>query len=97
MPQFWIGSTDVNGMLTEIGGWAVGCYNDQYARAAVDYAIERGWVGERTHYTPNGETWPAYELTDAGLDEVGKRSGDASRQEQIKKRQWYRDRVPVVS
>lgn len=97
MQQHWVGSTDTNFMLTQIGGWAVGCYNDREARAAVVYAIERGWVGERVHYTPSGETWHAYELTDAGIAEVGRLYGDATREDQIKRRQWYRDRVPITA
>lgn len=94
MAQHWIGSTDLNFMLTEIGGWAVDCYNDREARQAVEYAIDQKWVGRRTHYTPGGETWPAYELTDSGLERVKQLFGDKHYEEQLKKRQWYRDRVP---
>lgn len=94
MAQHWVGSTDINFMLTEIGGWAVGCYNDRYARQAVQYALDQKWVGYRTHYTPDGDTWPAYELTDEGLDRVRAIFGQAPYNEQVRKRQWYRDRVP---
>ena len=40
--QLWVGSTDVNGMLTEIGGWHVGSYAALGAAAAVSYALDRG-------------------------------------------------------
>jgi hypothetical protein len=68
MAQFWVGATDVNFMLLNIGGWHVGSYAAREAAIAVSYAIERGWVQERTHYFPyDGSTGQAYELTDAGL------------------------------
>lgn len=94
MAQFWIGATDVNFMLTEIGGWHVDCYNDREARKAVEYAKEQGWVGRRTHYAeafPEGS--PAYELTDAGLDRVRKVYGETGYAAAHKQRQWYRDRA----
>jgi hypothetical protein len=96
-PQYWVGSTDVNFMLTQIGGWAVGCYNDQEAHQAVACAIDRGWVGNRTHYCPDGVVWPAYELTDAGLEKVKALYGQSAYDAQCKKRQWYRYRVPKVA
>jgi hypothetical protein len=95
MAQFWIGSTDVNFMLTQIGGWAVGCYNDREARQAVQYAIEHGWVGKRTHYCPDGDTWPAYELTESGLTRVREVYGEKGFEAANRMRQWYRDRVPA--
>jgi hypothetical protein len=93
MAQFWIGSTDVNFMLTQIGGWHIGCYNDQEARQAVEYAKERRWIGERIHYAdafPEGSL--AYELTDAGLERVRAVYGDKGHAAAQKQRQWYRNR-----
>lgn len=93
MPQFWIGSTDVNYLLTEIGGWHVGCHNDCAARKAVEYAIGQGWVGTRIHFAPAiPEGALAYELTDEGLAYIRRTLGEKSFQAAGKARKWYRDR-----
>jgi hypothetical protein len=95
VPQFWIGSTDVNFMLLSVGGWHVGSYVTREAALAIEYAIERGWVQERTHYFPGGDTSRAYELTDAGLAYVERTWGPTQAVRTERARQWYRDRVPV--
>jgi hypothetical protein len=94
--QCWIGSTDVNGMLTEIGGWHIGCYNERRSGAAVAYAIDREWVGKRTHYFPDGKTSPAYELTDAGLQRIEDSYGPKAREKADERRQWYRNRAATA-
>lgn len=79
-------------MLTEIGGWHVGCYNDQGARAAVEYAIAQGWVGMRMHFAPAiPEGVQAYELTDEGLAHVRRTLGEKAFQRAGSMRKWYRD------
>lgn len=94
MAQFWIGSTDVNYMLTEIGGWHVGCYNDVEAREAVEYAKDQGWVGTRMHYAPAiPEGALAYELTDEGLAYIRRVCGEKSFRAAGNARKWYRDRL----
>jgi hypothetical protein len=96
MAQFWVGATDVNFMLLNIGGWHVGSYAAREAAIAVSYAIERGWVQERTHYFPyDGSTGQAYELTDAGLAYVEWAWGLATAARTKRARQWYRDRAPA--
>lgn len=91
--QHWVGSTDVNGMLIEVGGWHVGSIIALENAAAIRYAIGRGWVQERKHYFPDGTTTPAYELTDAGLERLGKSYGPKARANAERGRQWYRDRA----
>ena len=94
--QHWIGSTDVNGMLIDIGGWHVDCYNDRHARSAVEYAKTQGWVTTRTHYAPAfPEGVPAYELTDAGLERIGATYGGSAMISAGKVRRWYRDQVEL--
>lgn len=92
--QHWIGSTDVNGLLTEVGGWHVGSYAALGAAEAVAYAVDCGWVQKRTHYFPDGTTAPAYELTDDGLERLRKSWGPKTADRAAKTRQWYRDRAP---
>lgn len=91
--QLWVGSTDVNGMLTEIGGWHVGSYAALEAAAAVSYALDRGWVQYRAHLFSDGSTAVAYELTDAGLDQLRRSYGPVAADNAAKVRQWYRDRI----
>jgi hypothetical protein len=93
--QFWIGSTDVNGMLASIGGWHVGSIVALESADAVEYAIRNGWVQTRTHYGPAyPKGVPAYELTDAGIDQIRKSYGPRSAAQAEAVRRWYRDRVP---
>lgn len=91
--QFWIGSTDINAMLMNVGGWHVGSCAAREADEAVQYAIDRKWVQERTHHFPDGDVAQAYELTDAGLDRLEQSCGPTSRDGASKARQWYRDRA----
>lgn len=92
--QLWIGSTDVNGLLTQIGGWHVGCCNDVETRPAVEYAIARGWVSTRTHYAPAfPEGVRAYELTDEGLAYIRRVLGEREFKRAGIARKWYRDRL----
>lgn len=90
--QFWIGSTDLGFMLSQIGGWHVGCYNHREAAAAVDYAIERKLVTTRTHYAPAiPEGSEAFELTEAGVAECRRLWGDRLADQALETRKWYRD------
>jgi hypothetical protein len=93
--QHWVGSTDVNGMLGEIGGWHVGSIIAVEKACAVQYAVDHGWVQQRTHYGPAlpPEGVPAYELTDSGLVRLEKSWGPKVRKRAEESRQWYRDRV----
>lgn len=94
MAQHWVGSTDVNYMLTCIGGWHVGCENDHEARPAVEYAIGQGWVGTRMHYAPAfPEGVLAYELTDEGLDWILRKQGLSAFNDASRMRKWYRDQL----
>lgn len=96
MKQLWIGSTDVYGMLTEVGGWHVGSIIAVSQRGALDYVIGSGWVQERTHYFPPQSEWPpvpAYELTDEGLKVLGSIRGAATAKHAAYVRQLYRDNV----
>ena len=80
------------GMLAEIGGWHIGCENEAENAAAVRMAVERGFVTQRTHYAlafPEGV--PAYELTNAGLEEVRRLCGDETTKNAEKTRAWYRE------
>lgn len=94
MTQFWIGTTDFNYLLTEVGGWHIGCQNDRDARDAVQYGIDCGLIGTRRHYAP---AWPqgvdAYELTDAGLIYVAQKCGLKAYENSNRVREWYRARV----
>lgn len=96
MAQFWIGKTDFNYLLTEVGGWHVGCQNDREDREAVRYGIQHGLIGTRRHYA---EAWPdgvdAYELTDAGLDYVAQRCGLKAFDTAKRVREWYRDQERI--
>jgi hypothetical protein len=91
--QCWVGSTDVNDMLSEIGGWQVGCYNEREARQAVELAKSMGWVQLRTHYGPAypPDGVPAYEVTDAGLQRIEDSWGPEARKSAEEIRQLYRD------
>lgn len=91
--QLWVGSTDVNGMLTEIGGWHVGSYAALEAADAVRYALGRGWVQQRVHCFPDGARGDAYELTDSGLEQLRRSYGSIAADRAERARQWYRDRV----
>lgn len=94
MRQRWVGSTDVNHLLTQIGGWGVGCYNQGQAEKAVNFAVEMGWVGIRVHhapaYPPHGVL--CFEVTDRGLSYL-RGLGEDVYAKALKMRQWYRDRV----
>lgn len=93
--QLWIRSTDVHHMLLNIGGWGVGSIVANEKAEAIKYALERGWVKYRMHYTKSGDdSWQAYELTDVGLDRVRSVYGEQVYQGTEKMRQWYRDRLP---
>lgn len=86
-----VGTTDVNLMLTMIGGWHVSCPADLEAKDAVDYAMRRGWVRTRVHFAPaipDGSL--AYELTDAGLDHLAVTRGERARLIAERVRAWYR-------
>jgi hypothetical protein len=90
MSQVWIGHSDLTSVLRSINGWYVGCYNDREARRAVQYAIDRGYVAYRTHFSqmdPDGVR--AYEITDAGLTWL--RTHDADAEGAEKMRAWYRE------
>lgn len=93
--QCWIGSTDVNGMLMSVGGWHKDSQAATEAYDALTYAVHQGWVVERTHYFPDGDTAPAYELTDAGLQRIEDSYGPKARAAAEKGRRWYRDRIPA--
>lgn len=91
--QVWIGSTDIVYMLRCIGGWHVGCIEQCEAQEAVDHVKQQGWVTTRMHYAPAIPLGvEAYELTDAGLDQLRKwdarMAGGAD-----KMRNWYRARL----
>lgn len=95
MKQRWVGSTDVNHLLTQIGGWGVGCYNQGQAEAAVNFAVERGWVTIRVHHAA---AYPShgvlcFELTDAAMSYLERIGGPRVRIKALQMRQWYRDRV----
>lgn len=95
MRQRWVGSTDVNHLLTQIGGWGVGCYNQGQAEKAVNFAVEMHWVGIRVHhaaaYPPHGVL--CFEVTDTGLNYLRRVGGESVHAKALKMRQWYRDRV----
>src|SRR4051794_39638555 len=89
--QLWVGGIDANGMLEEIGGWHVGCYNDRQARQAVEFVVARGYVTTRKHYAPIfPEGVDAYEITDAGLEALRKSYGAKAAADAKKTRTWYR-------
>lgn len=91
MSQFWVGSTNVHFLLREIGGWFVDCPNAREAYAAIEFVKERGWVTTRKHYAPAfPEGALAYELTDKGLEQVGKNDGLTVQAQVTKRRNWYR-------
>jgi hypothetical protein len=89
--QIWIGSTDLGSMLRDIGGWWVGCSNERENIVAVQHAIDRGWLQKRVHYAPmfpdGSECW---ELTDVGLEYLGKIAGPQTMGGADKMRNWYR-------
>lgn len=95
MRQRWVGSTDVNHLLTQIGGWGVGCYNQGQSEKAVNFAVEQRWVGLRVHHAP---AYPAhgvlcFEVTDVGLSYLERVGGPLVRIKALEMRKWYRDRV----
>jgi len=79
-------------VLTNAGGWAVGCYCDRDNREEVRYAVAMKWLGTREHFAPAiPEGMIFYELTDAGIEKIGE-IYDAKAVESARKgRQWYRD------
>lgn len=95
MKQRWVGATDVNHLLTQIGGWGVGCYNQGQAERAVNFAVEQKWVGLRVHhaeaYPPHGVL--CFELTDLGLRYLWLVGGPLVYQAAVRMRKWYQDRV----
>lgn len=94
LTQLWIGSTDVGFMLTEIGGWHVGCVSHCEATEAVDYARNCGYVTIRMHYAPAiPEGVEAFEVTDAGIAELRRLRGDKAAEDALMVRGWYRERL----
>lgn len=78
--------------LRSIGGWHVGCINHKEYLVNVNKAKDLGLVTTRMHYAPViPEGGEAFELTDAGIEMVGKLCGDDAKADVIKQRQWYRD------
>ena len=91
MGQHWIGTTDVNHLLRWIGGWHVRSQAATDANAAIAYAVARGWITVRLHYSPAiPEGQLAYEVTDAGIRRVRLELGEAHAEATEAMRQWYR-------
>lgn len=79
-------------VLSSIGGWHVGCQNEVENIDAVSYAKDHGFVTIRIHYAPaipDGSI--AYELTDAGFDELAKMSDLETVERALRARRWYRN------
>lgn len=78
-------------VLSQIGGWHVGCQNAEERASEVDECDARGLIGRRTHYAPMiQEGVSAFELTDAGLAQLKEWCGDEVAMYAEKSRAWYR-------
>jgi hypothetical protein len=87
----WVGSDELGFVLSVVGNWEVGCSNHQQAADAVAYAEDRGYISRRFHSDaarPSGVQ--AFELTNAGLDELRRLRGDAYAEKALAMREWYR-------
>jgi hypothetical protein len=94
--QVWHGSTDLGYMLGVITGWHVGCQNHRESVAAVAHCENKGWVGRRLHYFPDGDDpVPAFEITDEGLAQMSKWGRNTKDAEQM--RLWYRNKAAEIS
>ncbi len=90
--QVWVGGYDLVYLMTEIGGWWVGCVAACEKAAAVTEADRRGFLGRRMHYAPAvPEGVEAHELTDAGIHFLAEHAGISTARAAIAQRQWYRD------
>ena len=79
-------------VLSEVGGWHVGCQNDVESADLVCIARARGYVTERMHYAPAiPEGVAAYELTDAGIEAVRELCGEENAMYAERVRSWYRE------
>lgn len=88
--QVWHGSVDLGALLSEIGGWHVGCQNHEETAEAVALCEAKGWIGRRVHYAP---VFPdgvaAFEITETGLKQLEAWGRDAKKVAEVRK--WYRD------
>ena len=95
MQQIWIGGHDAAGMLLSIGGWHLSCENHHEYIEAVEWADQQGYLARRLHIAP---AFPdgvlAFELTDHGIEAIGRYWGEKAKISALKMRQWYRDRKP---
>lgn len=84
-------------LLTEIGGWHVGCQNERQYAFFVNFALGAGLVDYRWHYAPAiPEGVQAYELTDKGIDAIRHAFGIDAADGAARCRAWYRERTSIA-
>lgn len=90
-------TSNFGSLLSEMGGWHVGCENEHRYAGAVDHALAAGYLSYRQHWIPLDSTVvQAYELTDAGLAKVRELCGKRIATSAEKRRTWYREKAALL-